>query len=321
VDEDGQTAVVAADARQRMLAEVQRGLARPDKQIPCKFFYDDEGSRLFERICELPEYYLTRTELLLTTSAADEMARALGPGVRMVEFGSGSSRKTQLLLDRLDGAAAYVPIDIARTALQQAVAALRLRYPRLPIESICADYTEPFQLPAASAATRRTVCYFPGSTIGNFTDDEAVRFLRRVAHVCGREGGLLVGADLRKDTAVLLPAYNDSAGVTAEFNRNVLRRIRADLGAEVAPEQFEHRAIWNGVAGRIEMQLISVREQVVRVGGTSFPFRSGEILTTEYSHKYTLEGFAALAAAGGFAVEHVWTDPQRWFSVQLLRRL
>jgi dimethylhistidine N-methyltransferase len=308
----------AVHDRARLLADVLQGLLRPQKQIACKYFYDAAGSQLFERICELPEYYLTRTELAIMTGAADEIAAALGARTRLVEFGSGSSTKTRLLLDRLAAPTAYVPVDISAHALAAAVAALRRSYPRLPVEPRSADYTRPFALPPAPAGTERTICYFPGSTIGNFTDDEACSFLRRVAAVCGPRGGLLVGVDLQKDLGVLLPAYDDAAGVTAAFNKNLLHRLCRELDADVDADCFEHRAIWDGAAGRIEMQLVSRCEQTIRVGGIAIPFRRGEILTTEYSHKYTLPGFAALAARGGFAVARVWTDPRQWFSVQLL---
>lgn len=308
----------AANAPQ-MVADVLAGLARPDRCLPCKYFYDAAGSALFERICELPEYYLTRTELAIMEAAAGEMAAALGGDLRLVEFGSGSSRKTRLLLDALGGEVAYVPVEIAREPLAAAVAALQAAYPRARITPLCADYTGPLELPPAPAGIRRTACYFPGSTIGNFTRAEAVAFLIRLAAMVGPGGMLLVGADLVKDTAVLLPAYNDAAGVTAEFNRNLLRRVNLELGADFDLGGFAHRAVWDGVAGRIVMQLISRRAQTVGVAGGRFPFRQGEILTTEYSHKYTLPGFAAMAAEAGFAVARVWTDPRRWFSVQLLQ--
>lgn len=302
-----------------MFAEVAAGLGRVEKHLPCKFFYDSLGSDLFERICELPEYYLTRTELRIMRDSIDAICAALGRGVRLVEFGSGSSTKTRLLLERLTEPALYVPMDISPAMLERAAAELRRRFPRLPIEPLCCDYAESFALPPPPARVTRTACYFPGSTIGNFTAEEAVAFLRRVAGICGSGGLLLVGADLQKDVGRLLPAYNDAAGVTAEFNRNLLEHVVRILGGDLRPEDFEHRAIWNGLDGRIEMQLVSRREHVARIGTLSVPFRAGEVLTTEYSHKYTLAGFRDLAARGGFDVEHVWTDADRWFSVQLLR--
>jgi dimethylhistidine N-methyltransferase len=287
--------------------------------MPCKFFYDAAGSALFEAICELPEYYLTRTETAILTQHAEAIAAQLGPRVRVVEFGSGSSAKTTLLLDRLVQPAAYVPVDIAREQLDASVRRLRARYPRLLVEPVCADYTAAFALPPAPAAAARTIVFFPGSTIGNFTAAEMARFLGRMIAVCGRSGGLLVGVDLQKDLDVLLPAYNDAAGVTAAFNRNLLVRCNHELGADFDLDAFDHRAVWNAALGRIEMQLVSGREQAVRVAGSTLHFAKGEVITTEYSHKFTLGGFAAAARASGLQVEHVWTDPRAWFSVQFLR--
>lgn len=315
---DSQVSAHAVDPGAALRNEVLAGLARAEKFLPCKLFYDAAGSELFERICALPEYYLTRTETSIMTAAVAEICAALGPRVRLVEFGSGSSTKTRMLLDHLQQPTEYVPVDIAGDMLQQASAELRRRYPRLLVSPLRRDYVHAFALPPAPADTAATVCYFPGSTIGNFTRDEAVDFLRRVASVCGRGGRLLVGVDLQKDLSVLLPAYNDAAGVTAEFNKNALRHMQREHGFEVDPDAFQHRAIWNGRHGRIEMQLVSLGAQVLRTGSVEVGFRAGEILTTEYSHKYTLAGFAELAATGGFDVERVWTDPQRWFSVQLL---
>jgi len=321
VQEHDQAATRAArpTATKAAIAEVQHGLARTDKLLPCKFFYDGAGSELFERICELPEYYLTRTELQIVSEAAGDICAQLGPRVRLVEFGSGSSTKTRILLDRLVEPTAYVPVDIASDMLSDAVATLRAAYPRLCIEPLCCDYAAPFALPPAPAGTARTVCFFPGSTIGNFETADATAFLRRVAGVCGRGGLLLIGVDLQKDVGVLLPAYNDAAGVTAEFNRNMLRHLVRVFDCDLRPEAFEHRAIWNGSEGRIEMQLICREAHTAHVAGSAVPFRRGEVLTTEYSHKYTLPGFAALAASAGFTVDGVWLDAQRWFSVQLLR--
>ncbi|MGE3174931.1 MAG: L-histidine N(alpha)-methyltransferase [Planctomycetota bacterium] len=313
------TAARLAEAAHPMGAEVLAGLARREKRLSCKFFYDRVGSELFERICELPEYYPTRTELGIMDAAIGEMRLALGPRARLVEFGSGSSTKTRLLLERLDRPSVYVPIEISETMLAAAVADLRRRFPTLPIAPVCCDYMAPFQLPPAPPATERTVAYFPGSTIGNFAPDEATLFLQRIARVCGPRGGLLIGVDLRKDTSVLLSAYDDQSGVTAEFNKNALRHVNREVGADFDLDAFEHRAIWNGRDGRIEMQLVSRRAQTATVAGVPVRFRSGEVVTTEYSHKYTLDGFAALARRGGFEVERVWTDAGRWFSVQLLR--
>lgn len=294
------------------------GLSAAEKALPCKYFYDAAGSELFERICELPEYYVTRTELSLMHDHVAAMAAALGPRVRLVEFGSGAGIKTRMLLDAMAMPAGYIAVDISPTMLDLTVATLRARHPGLSVLPVCADYTEPFALPAAPMGTRRTVCYFPGSTVGNLTEGEAVQFLQRVRELVGGEGGLLLGFDLRKDVAVLVPAYNDAAGVTAAFNRNLLIRCNQELGADFAPEQFEHRAIWNGRDGRIEMQLVATSPQQVRIGAHRFSFRAGEVLLTEYSHKYTVAGFAELAGRAGFAVAETWTDARGWFAVQLL---
>lgn len=304
--------------RGRLLADVVAGLSAAEKALPCKYFYDAAGSELFERICELPEYYVTRTELQLMQEHVGAMAAALGPRVRLVEFGSGAGIKTRLLLEAMAMPAGYVAVDISPTMLDLTVATLRARHPGLSVLPVCADYTEPFALPAAPVGTRRTVCYFPGSTIGNLTEGEAVRFLHRVRELVGDDGGLLLGFDLRKDPAVLVPAYNDAAGVTAAFNRNLLVRCNHELGADFVPDRFEHRAIWNGCDGRIEMQLIATSPQQVRIGAHRFRFRTGEVLSTEYSHKYTVAGFARLAARAGFQVATTWTDARQWFAVQLL---
>jgi dimethylhistidine N-methyltransferase len=297
---------------------VLQGLLRPDKHLPCKYFYDAEGSRLFERICELPEYYLTRTELAIMADAAPAIAGALGPKVRLVEFGSGSSRKTRLLLDHLQQPTAYLPIDLAEDALAAAVASLRAQYAALPIEPLLRDYTEPVPLPPAPAGTACTVCYFPGSTIGNFTADETVVFLRRVAAIVGNGGRLLLGADLQKDLQVLLPAYNDAAGVTAAFNLNLLKRINRELGGDFDLRGFAHYAFYNAPLGRIEMHLVSLREQTVDVGDHRFGFAAGESIHTENSYKYSIAEFQALAAQAGWRPARAWTDRRGLFALHAL---
>lgn len=300
------------------LEEVVAGLARPRKTLPSKFFYDERGSRLFDRICELDEYYLTRTELALMETHAEAMAARLGPGCLLVEYGSGSSIKTRILLDHLADPAGYVPIDISREHLLRSAADLSAAYPGLPVRPVCADYTQTLTLPDPGGPVRRTVVYFPGSTIGNFEPEEARAFLVQAARVCGPGGALLIGVDLQKDRAVLEAAYNDAEGVTAAFNKNVLARINAELGADFDLDAFDHRAVYDAALGRIEMHLVSLRDQCARVGAHRFAFRRGETICTEYSHKYTLDGFARLAAEAGFAVEQVWTDARDYFSVQYL---
>jgi dimethylhistidine N-methyltransferase len=303
----------------RMREEVWAGLAAPRKTLPCKWLYDARGSALFERICELPEYYPTRTELAILEAHAGEMAERLGPRCLLVEYGSGSSRKTRLLLDRLVEPAGYVPIDISRSALAASAHALAEAYPGLEVLPVCADYAEPVELPRPRRPAERRAVFFPGSTIGNFTPPDAQRFLARMARVAGPGGGVLIGADLRKDPALLEAAYDDAAGVTAAFDRNLLVRINRELGADFPVERFQHRALWNEADGRVEMHLVSLDARTVTVAGRRFAFAAGESIHTENSYKYTLPGFAALAAGAGLAVRRVWTDPRGWFSVQWLR--
>jgi len=307
-----------APERDRFLADVLEGLTRPRKSLPCKYFYDERGSALFERICELPEYYPTRTELGILRRHAPAMAAALGPRCLLVEYGSGSSTKTRLLLERLERPAAYVPVDISREHLLRSAAALSTRHPGLRVIPVCADFTQGFALPRVAGAASRAA-YFPGSTIGNFAHPEARKFLTRVAEQCSPGGALLIGVDLRKDRALLEPAYDDAQGVTAEFNRNLLRRINRELGADFDCAAWDHRAFWDPAQGRVEMHLVSRRAQLVELDGRRIPFARGESIHTESSHKYDLPGFAALARSAGFDVERVWTDPDALFSVQLLR--
>lgn len=302
---------------QDMRAEVLAGLEQEEKTLPCKYFYDARGSALFERICALPEYYLTRTELAILEMHAGEMAAALGPRVLLVEPGSGSSLKTRLLLDKLSAPAAYVPVDISRAPLVAAAAELQSHYPRLSVLPLCADFTEPFHPPAARGA-RRTVVYFPGSTLGNFAPPEAARLLRNFARIAGAGGGLLIGMDLKKDAAVLERAYNDSSGSTAEFNLNLLRRLNRELDADFDLERFAHRAVWNPALGRIEMRLVSRATQEVRVAGERFAFAEGEHILTECCYKYAPAELAALAARAGLRLARTWTDDRRWFCVAYL---
>ncbi len=320
--EDAQPGSVELLAIQRpsadLLAEVLEGLSLPRKHLPCKLFYDERGSRLFDRICELDEYYLTRTELAIMQRHAAEMARCIGPQARLVEFGSGSSVKIRLLLDHLKQPAGYLPIDISTRHLLAAAESIARDYPDLHVQPIGADYTQPFELPALPPHALRSVAYFPGSTIGNLDRGQAVEFLRRTVALVGARGGLLIGADLVKDKAVLERAYNDAAGVTAEFNLNLLRVLNRSFGANFALDGFAHEAIYDDAESRIEMHLISLRAQSVCVGEQRFELRADEPIVTEYSHKYTLPAFARLAEDGGMRVRRVWTDPERMFSVQYL---
>ena len=305
----------------RFRDDVWAGLALPRKSLPCKYFYDARGSALFEAICELPEYYPTRTELAIMEEHADAMSERLGARCLLVEYGSGSSRKTRLLLDRLRDPAGYVPIDISRAALAESAHALSAAYPGLEVLPVCADYTADLELPRPRKSVARRGVYFPGSTIGNFTPPQAQRFLAHMARVADAGGALLVGVDLRKDRATLERAYDDAAGVTAAFNRNLLARINREIGGTFALERFEHRALWDEHAGRIEMHLVSTHAQTALVAGRAFHFARGETIHTENSYKYDLAFFAALAAGAGLAVRQVWTDAAGLFSVQYLTRL
>jgi dimethylhistidine N-methyltransferase len=300
------------------LASVLDGLAQPQKRIPSKFFYDARGSRLFDRICELPEYYPTRTECALLDKHAGEIAELVGRRATLVEFGSGSSQKVGLLLEALVDPAAYVPVDISRDHLIASSKALAAEYPDLTVIPVCADYTRPFALPEVAGEAVRAG-FFPGSTIGNFTHDQAIEFLRTVAADLGTGSGLLIGVDLRKDRARLHAAYDDAAGVTAAFNLNLLRRINRELGGDFDLGAFVHQARWLNGPGRIEMHLVSRVAQSVRVAGERFEFAVGESIHTEDSHKYTIDGFRALAASAGWTGEYAWTDAERLFSIHYLR--
>ncbi len=304
--------------RERFRADVIQGLRRPRKELPCKYFYDERGSKLFERICGLEEYYPTRTEIAILESHAGEMAARIGPRPLLVEYGSGSSTKTRLLLDHLEEPIAYVPVDISREHLLESASLISDRYPELEVLPVCADFTGHFEVPEPGAPYERRVGYFPGSTLGNFEAAAAREFLAGIAEAGGPGSGLLLGADLDKDPEVLEAAYDDADGVTAEFNLNLLRRINEELDADFRLDRFRHRAVYDAKQTRVEMHLVSVEAQTVRIGDETVEFERDESIHTESSHKYTLEGLAALAGDAGFAVEGVWTDPARLFSVQLL---
>lgn len=303
------------------LDEILQGLSRPQKTLSSKFFYDARGSMLFDAICELPEYYLTRTELSIMRAHIDEIVALVGPQASLIEFGSGSSLKTRMLLERLDHLAAYVPVDISREHLMAAAESLASDYPDVEVWPVRADFTQPFELPNPSVIPLRNIVYFPGSTIGNFMPEQ-VHNLLQVMHVeAGEYGALLIGVDLQKDTAIIERAYNDDAGVTAEFNLNMLSRINREFGANFDLDRFQHRAVYDEQHGRMELNLVSKCEQVVRIENASFHFEKGEALLTEYSHKYTMEQFAWMAKRAGFVVDRVWTDPKRLFSVQYCLRV
>lgn len=296
-------------------ADVLEGLTQSPKSLPCKHFYDQRGSQLFDQICELPEYYPTRTELAIMREHADEIAAAIGPGVALVEYGSGSSVKTRLLLDALPEPTAYIPVDISEEHLHAAAKRLALAYPAIDVVPVAADFTKPFDLPALPREASHSAVYFPGSTIGNFVPVEAASLLEQIARLVGTGGGLVIGVDLQKDTAVLEAAYNDAEGVTAEFNKNLLRRINRELDADVAIDGFEHRAVYDDHAGRISISLVAETPQTAVIEGEAIDFAAGEAIHTEYSHKYTIDGFAKLAASAGFQLHQAWTDPKQWFAV------
>jgi dimethylhistidine N-methyltransferase len=301
------------------LADVLAGLARPDKHLPCKYFYDERGSRLFDRICELPEYYPTRCELAILRRDAAEMVGRFPPGAALVEYGSGSGLKTRLLLEQL-GEGTYYPVDISREHLLQSARRLAREFLHIDVVPVCADFTKPFMLPRAARLPRQRVVYFSGSTISNFGPPEAVGLLRQIARLIGPGGGLLIGVDLRKDRAILEPAYDDAAGVTAAFNLNLLARVNRELGGDFALDRFRHHAFWNEQHGRIEIHLVSLEQQVVTVAGRRFPLAAGETICTEYSYKFSVEEFARLAEAAGLDVREVWRDAAGLFSVQYAQR-
>jgi dimethylhistidine N-methyltransferase len=295
--------------------DVVRGLESSPKRLPCKYFYDRQGSALFDQICDLDEYYVTRTELQIMQQFAAEMGEQIGPGVMLVEYGSGSSVKTRILLDHLIDPVAYCPVDISRDHLLATARDLTMDYPDIEVLPVCADFTRPFELPIPTNRPTHSAVYFPGSTIGNFEPSEAKQLLAQIAPLCGDGGGLLIGIDLQKDTRILESAYNDRDGVTDQFNRNILRRINRELGGDFAVDQFEHRARYDRQQHRIAISLVSRRDQTVTIRGRSFRVRANEAIHTEYSHKYTIEGFAQMASEVGLELHRSWTDPLRFFGV------
>ena len=302
-------------AKSDFLRETIAGLSRTPRTLPCKFFYDERGAKLFQQICELPEYYITRTELQILRLHGAEMARTLGSQIELIGLGTGAGTKTRILLDELDEPAVYIPIDISREQLQRSSARFREVFPQLEILPVCADYLEHFELPLPRRPSSRSVVYFPGSTIGNFEPRAAAEFLCRMVDLCGDGGGLLIGVDLQKDPHIIEAAYNDSQGVTAEFNLNLLTRANRELGTDFELPNWRHRAIYNSNEGRIEMYLISEIDQTVHIEDRQFHFSAGEKIITEFSYKHTPEGFSALAREAGFDFEKMWTDDARLFGV------
>jgi dimethylhistidine N-methyltransferase len=304
--------------------EVLAGLRGSPRTLPARLFYDSRGAALFDAITRLDEYYLTRTELTILRDNAADIAESIGPGSVLLEYGSGEAEKVRLILDRMRGdaaPAAYVPIDVSSAQLERVAADMREAYPEIPIIPIAADYTSLDDLPLPTGLrTARRVAFFPGSTIGNLHPPEARDFLQHLARLCGRGGAIILGADLRKDPAILHAAYNDSEGVTAEFNLNILVRLNRELGATFDLGSFRHYAYYNPVAGRVEMHLVSLRRQLIDVAGECIPFERGECIWTESSYKYTWSGLLDMARSAGLVIDDRWTDDGDMFAVMRLVR-
>lgn len=307
----------AVREQERFLEDVLQGLSAPRKAIPSKWLYDARGCALYELITELPEYYPARTELGILDANAREIAEAIGPDALVFEYGTGSGVKTGRLLGALARPAAYLPVDIARGALLGAAEVLAQRFPELPVRPVWTDFTEPFALPVDDLPAARRVAFFPGSTIGNFDLADAVVLLRQMADQAGRGGALLIGVDLRKDTATLERAYDDPRGVTAAFDLNLLARVNRELDGDFRLAAFRHRAVFDDHRSRVEMHLESLEDQLVRVAERTFAIREGETIHTESSYKYVAREFDALAALAGWRLERTWTDERAWFAVKL----
>ncbi len=304
-----------------IIGDVLAGLSRTPKQLPSKYFYDKRGSELFEQITRQPEYYLTRIELALLEASGAEIAEAVGPRAHVVEYGSGSGRKTRILLDALDEPVAYTPIEISRAALMASVERLDREFDDVEVLPVCADFTQPVAIPAPERKAEHALVFFPGSTLGNFTPDQSRKLLRAMHQTMGDRGGALLGVDLQKSPAIIEAAYNDAAGVTAEFTLNLLARLNRDIGSDFDLEGFEHRATYSTERGSIETFLVSRKAQTVRVQDRDFAFAKDEAMQVEYSHKYTDAGLTALAADAGLKVVRGWNDPQDWFGLRLLQRI
>lgn len=301
-----------------ILREVLNGLTKTVKELPCKLFYDERGSNLFDEITRLDEYYPTRTEMQILEENIAEIGCLLGEGTVLIELGSGSSRKIRLLLDNIPGLAAYIPIDISSEQLINSAVKLSGDYPEIEIIPLVADYTNEFKLPEINKPYDHISAFYPGSTIGNFTPEEAKSFLKRIAKLIGKNGGMIIGVDLKKDKKTLEAAYNDSKGVTAEFNLNILKHINNETGSDFKPGNFQHVAFYNMHAGRIEMHLVSKVDQKIHLNGSVIEMKKNDDILTEYSYKYTLKEFADLIQ-DFFEVRTVWTDKNSLFSVQYLR--
>lgn len=306
-------------ALSEMKEDVLRGLQNERKVIPSKYLYDNRGSELFEEITKLEEYYPTRTETSILKNNMQEIVNMVGSEVLLAELGSGSSRKTRLLLDNLSRPAAYVPIDISSEYLAYMASQLQNDYAELEVLPLCADYTQPFYLPNISSPYIRTIFFYPGSTIGNFVPREAQSFLASLSRMLNSGDGILIGVDLKKDKEILEKAYNDRQGMTAQFNKNILRHINKNLSADFTLSNFQHRAFYNASEGRIEMHLISTTHQEVTISGERIPILKGESIHTENSYKYSLDEFSRLIQPG-FSIKTYWMDPKSYFAVLLLEK-
>jgi L-histidine N-alpha-methyltransferase len=298
------------------LAEIVAGLKKPRKMISPKYFYDERGSQLFDAITHLPEYYPTETEFAILHDNIDEIAEFVGSRACLIEYGSGSSRKTRVLLEHLHDLAAYMPVDISEDHLLASADKIRADFPELDVLPVVADFTKQFAVPHSRVTRARNIVYFPGSTIGNFTNDVAQQLLDVMYEEAGENGAMLIGVDLQKESALIERAYNDSAGLTAEFNLNMLTHLNREFGFDFDVGAYSHSARYDEKEGRMVIELISAREQVISVGDERIDIADGEAILTEYSHKYTLEGFATMAEKAGFKVAKVWMDTERLFSVQ-----
>ncbi len=306
----------APDARAVFLRDVLRGLKQSQKSLPCQYFYDEIGSQLFEQITELPEYYPTRTETAILRTHAKDIAATLGQNVLLVEYGAGASTKTRILLDALEHLSGYVPIDVSETFLLQTADQVRQDYPGLTVHPVVGDFMIRFGLPAG--AEGRPVGFFPGSTIGNLSDSEIVEFMESARDLLGKDSQFVIGVDLRKDPSILVPAYDDAAGVTAKFNLNLLARINRELEGTFDLTRFAHRAIWNDDASRIEMHLESLADQTVEIGSERVTFRKGEMIHTENSRKFSIDTLLPLFEQTGWTLRSQWLDDRRFFAVLLL---
>lgn len=307
-------------SRDEDIAEILAGLRQAQKAISPKYLYDERGSQLFDEITRLPEYYLTETEIRIMFDNIDEISALVGPLASLIEFGSGSSLKTRILLEYLNHLAAYVPVDISEDHLLASAQQIRSEFPHIEVLPVVADFTQEFDLPNPMIMPLRNIVYFPGSTIGNFEHDVAINLLRVMYSEAKQGGALLIGVDLQKDPAIIEPAYNDSAGITAAFNLNVLRHLNEAYGANFDVGAFAHSARYDEQEGRVAIRLISTRDQQVTIGGETLSIANGESILTEYSHKYTKKGFATMAESVGFTVRRVWTDTDELFSLQYCTR-